>query len=105
MIDFVKYSVPMLYSRNKSLAYRESIVESSVALLGFLKREGLILNDPFDEQGMLKMDFELRLSELSPEGVEMFKKIVPSWLLKNDRSGIHSDTSYLEKSLLKLRAG
>jgi hypothetical protein len=104
MIDFTKYSVPMLYSRNKNLEYKKQIIESSKALLGFLKREGLITKEPFEDDGALKMDFELKLSDLSPQGVELFAKAVPLWLTKNDQGGDRSDVGLLEKALKKIKA-
>ncbi|MFZ0153324.1 hypothetical protein [Pseudomonas sp.] len=104
MVDFTKYSVPMLYSRNKNLEYKQHIIESSTALLGFLWREGVIVNNPFDDAGNLKMDFILKLSDLSPEGVGLFKKAIPMWLQKNDRGGDRSDVGGLEKELKKIRS-
>ncbi|MBV7566010.1 hypothetical protein [Pseudomonas sp. PDM27] len=104
MVDFTKYSVPMLYSRNKNLEYKQHVIDASMALLGFLWREGLIANKPFDDAGGLKMDFIVKLSDLSPEGVELFKKAVPAWLQKVDRGGDRSDVVGLEKELKKIRS-
>jgi len=104
MKDFTKYSVPMLYSRNKNLEYKQHIIDTSTALLGFLWREGLIVKKPFDDAGNLKMDFIVKLSDLGPEGIELFKKAIPAWLQKNDRGGDRSDVGGLERGLKKIRS-
>lgn len=103
MVDLTKYSVPMLYSRSKNLEYKESIIEKSVSLLSFLKREGLIKNEPFDADGNLDMTFILRQSDLAPDGLELFKKAIPAWLGKLDRGLAATDVSYLEKALREIR--
>ena len=104
MVDFTKYSVPMLYGRSKNLEYKRHVIEISTALLGFLWREGLVVKVPFDDAGGLKMDFIVKLSDLSSEGEELFKKIVPAWLQKIDRGGDRSDVTGLEKELKKIRS-
>ncbi|WP_199900110.1 hypothetical protein [Caldalkalibacillus mannanilyticus] len=77
MVDLTKYSVSLLYSRSKNLDYKKSIKESSTSLLVFLKEQGLITDDPLDEHGVLKLDFIVKESDLSPEGSSYSRKPYP----------------------------
>ncbi|WP_373233282.1 hypothetical protein [Cohnella sp.] len=95
MVDLTKYSVPLLYSRSKNLDYKKSIIETSTSLLLFLKQQGMIADDPLDEYGALKLDFIVKESDLTSEGIELFKKAIPAWLRKLDRGGKPDDTSSL----------
>lgn len=103
MVDLTKYSVPLLYSKSKNLDYKKSIIETSTSLLVFLKEQGLITDDPLDEHGALKLDFIVKESDLSSEGIELFKGAVASWLRKLDRGGNHGDTSSLQIALDEIR--
>lgn len=103
MVDLVKFSVPLLYSRNKNLEYKSNIIEMSTSLLGFLKQENLIKTEPFTTSGDLKMDFELRESEITPDGLKMFKDAIPKWWKKIDQGLDRSDIEYLKASLKKIR--
>lgn len=103
MVDLTKYSVSLLYSRSKNLDYKKSIKESSTSLLVFLKEQGLITDDPLDEHGVLKLDFIVKESDLSPEGIELFKEAIPAWLRKLDRGINPEDTSFLLGALDEIR--
>jgi hypothetical protein len=74
----------------------------SSALLGFFYREKLINKNPFDSEGMLKMDFELRESEMSLEGRELFCSAVPKWWRKIDKGMEPANVHYLEAELTKI---
>ncbi|WP_162868434.1 hypothetical protein [Pseudomonas viridiflava] len=104
MIDLVKFSLPLLLSRNKNLQYKKNIMDMSVSLLRFLESENLISIGPFTDSGELKSDFELRESQFTEEGLEFFKRAVPKWWNKIDRGLDRSDVTYLESELLKIRA-
>ncbi|WP_095097409.1 hypothetical protein [Pseudomonas sp. Irchel 3A5] len=104
MIDFTLFSVPMLYSRNKNTQYKEYVIQMSTALLKFLHDEGIISTLPFTENGDLKMDFLIRKSDVTEEGVELFKTAIPKWWQKIDRGLDRSDVSYLKRELDKMRA-
>ncbi|AJW65130.1 hypothetical protein VO54_03704 [Elizabethkingia miricola] len=103
MIDLTKYSVSTLYSRNKSRSYKESIIARSTALLLFLKNNNLISKDPIDENGNLKLDFIVKESDLTLEGLELFKKAIPSWMRGTDRGRDPEDISSLLRALGKIR--
>lgn len=104
MIDFTLFSVPLLYSRNKNLQYKENTIQMSTALLKLLHDEGVISTPPFTENGDLKMDFLVRKSDVTEEGVELFKNVIPKWWQKIDRGLDRSDVSFLKRELDKLRA-
>lgn len=104
MTDLVKFSLPLLLSRNKNLQYKKNIMDMSVSLLRFLESENLISISPFTDSGELKSDFELRESQFAEEGLELFKRAVPKWWNKIDRGLDRSDVTYLESELLKIRA-
>lgn len=101
--DFTLCSLPMLYSRNKNRTYHERITRSLTALLTFMKANELFAKDPFNEDGSLNKAFELKQSEVTPEGVEMFRKIVPGWFTYLDKGGTVDNLSRLEKGLEKIR--
>lgn len=103
MTNLTKYSVPLLYSRNKNQAYKDAVIKSSTALLLFLKQQQLIASEPLDGNGDLKLDFVVRESDLTPEGLELFKKAVPAWLRGLDRGKNPEDISALSKSLDEIR--
>ncbi|KPY87361.1 hypothetical protein RA263_27385 [Pseudomonas syringae pv. tagetis] len=103
MLDLVKFSVPLLYSRNKNLQYKENIIQMSTALLKFLKDENLICTTPFTESGELKKDFEIRESDLTEEGVELFKSAIHKWWKKIDAGLDRSDVSFLKSELEKIK--
>lgn len=103
MVDLTKYSVPTLYSRNKNLSYKEGVIARATPLLVFLKQQDLISKDPLDENGSLKLDFIIKESDLTPEGLELFKKAVPAWMRGTDRGRDPDDTSSLMKALNEIR--
>jgi len=92
----------MLLSRNKSEAYKRLVLKQLEALMGFLKEEGLIVIDPFDDSGNLKQDFVLSASGSSREGVELFKCAIPAWFKYLDAGGDVNNLSSLKKALASL---
>lgn len=104
MVDFTMFSVPLLYSRNKNLQYKENIIQMSTALLKFLQDEGVISTLPFTESGDLKMNFVIRKSDLNEQGVELFKHAIQKWWKKIDAGLDRSDVRFLKRELDKLRA-
>lgn len=103
-VDLSLHNIPMLLSANKSDTYRDQIIRISIALMIFLKKHALLVGaEPFDDKGNIKEDFVLRMSNLKPEGLELFKKAVPSWSAFIDNGGNIEDVSRLEKALQKIR--
>ncbi|WP_205965253.1 hypothetical protein [Paraburkholderia flava] len=104
MVDLSLHNIPVLLSANKSDAYRDQIIRISTSLLNFLKENDLLVNaDPFDEGGKIKEDFVLRMSNVTPDGLELFKKIIPGWSAYIDKGGEIENVSRLEKGLKKIR--
>lgn len=104
MIDLIKYSMPVLINANKNKTYRERVRKNGKTLMGFLKNNNLITIDPFYENGEIKENLEVRQSELTDEGLELFKKAIPSWWNYLDKGGDSDNISILEKALTKVRS-
>lgn len=108
-IDFTLHNIPMLLTRNKSKQWQEDIIKSSTVLLGFLKNNELLIGvDPFDEQGELKTDTVIKMSNVTKDGLELFKTTVDGWynyLAKSTVPNKYENISRLEKGLAKIREG
>jgi len=103
MIDYVKYDLKMLLSRNKSLTYQEAILRDGKTLMAFLKENGLITVDPFDESGDIKKDLIVRQSDLTDEGIKLFAGPIKKWWGVLDRGGKPENISLLKKGLDQIR--
>ena len=104
--DLSLHNIPVLLSANKSDAYRQQILKISTVLLGFMKESGLLVDvDPFDLDGSVKQDFVLRMSNVTDEGLVLFKNVVPKWSAYIDSGGSIEDVARLEKGLQRIRAG
>lgn len=106
-IDYTLLDLPMLLTRNKNKWWQDPIIQSSIALLGFLKKHELLIDvEPFDEQGNLKTDTVVKMSNVTPEGLELFKAAVNGWYDYLARSTVptkYQNVSRLEKGLAKIR--
>ena len=106
-IDYTLHNLPMLLTRNKNKWWQDPIIQSSIALLGFLKKHELLIDvEPFDEQGNLKTDTVIKKSNLTPEGLELFKTAIPGWhnyLAKSTVPTKYQNVIRLEKALAKIR--
>lgn len=72
-------------------------------LLDFLQRNSLLNEGLSFPVGMIPGDFALRSSDLSAEGLELFKKSYHKWLKSIDKGKPETDTSLLERELRKIR--
>lgn len=108
-IDFSLHNIPMLISRNKSKEWKENIIRSSITLLSFMEKNKLLVNiKPFDKDGKLKIDTVIKMSNVTDEGLELFKNIVDGWykyLAKSTVLDKYENISRLEKGLAKIREG
>lgn len=106
-IDYTLRNLPMLLTRNKNKWWQDSVMQSSTALFGFLKKHELLIDvEPFDEKGNLKTDTVLKKSNLTPEGQELFDIAVDGWFDYLARSTVptkYQNVSRLEKALAKIR--
>ncbi|MEE3664878.1 hypothetical protein V2I52_23715 [Brenneria sp. g21c3] len=105
--DFTLHNVQMLLTRNKSKQWQEEIIKSSTVLLAFLKNNGLLVDvDPFDEQGKLKIDTVIKMSNVTKDGLALFKNTVDGWynyLARSTAPNKYENISRLEKGLVKIR--
>lgn len=108
-IDLNLHNIPMLITRNKSKEWEEGIIRSSTSLLNFMERNELLVNiKPFDKDGNLKLDTVLKMSNVTEEGLEFYKKVVIGWqnyLAKSTAPDKYENISRLEKGLAKIREG
>lgn len=103
-IDFTLYSLPMLLTRNKSKEWREQILARANVLISFLNRSNLLVNIiPFDDDDNLKEDLIIKKSNVTDEGLELFKNVIPGWSQFLDKGGKIENISRLEKGLEKIR--
>ena len=105
--DYALHNLPMLLTRNKNKWWQEPIMQSSTALLSFLKKHELLIGvEPFDEQGKLKTNTIIKKSNLTPDGLELFKTAVDDWLASVDKTTAankYQNVSRLEQGLAKIR--
>lgn len=105
--DPILYDLPMLIAKNKTNLWQEHSTKTSTALMRFLKKHDLLIGvEPFDEQGKLKTDTIIKKSNLTPDGLELFKTVVNSWLKYIDRSSAankYQNFNRLENGLTEIR--
>ncbi|KAA9002008.1 hypothetical protein FJU30_06935 [Affinibrenneria salicis] len=106
-IDFILCDVQMLLSRNKGREWREMILKYTTSLMRFLSNHQLLVDvTPFDEDGRLKEDLLVRKSNVTAEGLALYKQVIPGWGRYLDRSTVenkYENISRLEKGLAALR--
>ncbi|MCG8711054.1 hypothetical protein JHU04_004403 [Brenneria sp. 4F2] len=105
--DFTLYSIPTLITRNKSKEYQESVILTATSLFKFFKENQLFVDiEPFDGNGELKLDTVLKKSNVTEEGLELFKNVVDGWenyLARSTAPNKYENISRLEKGLAKIR--
>ncbi|MCG8711073.1 hypothetical protein JHU04_004432 [Brenneria sp. 4F2] len=107
-IDYILHSVPDLLKSTKNNEFKKQFIETSSSLLNFMKENNLLINcEPFDEDGNLKLDIEVYMSNVSEDGIELFKnKVISGWfnyLSKSTDPDKYQNISRLEKGLAKIR--
>ena len=103
MIDHVRFSYPHFLNASKNTSYRKSIKSMGKSLMRFLVENNLILFNPFKEDGELKDDLTVRISDLTPEGVEILSAPVAKWWDFIDKSGDANDVKILKNALDQIR--
>ncbi|MCX8712158.1 hypothetical protein J3U57_06910 [Gilliamella sp. B3464] len=105
--DPILYDLPMLIAKNKTNLWQEHSTKTSTALMRFLKKHDLLIGvEPFDEQGKLKTNTIIKKSNLTPDGLELFKTAVDDWLASVDKTTAankYQNVSRLEQGLAKIR--
>lgn len=108
-IEFTVISIPTHLSRNKSKEWREQTIRTFTSLCSFLYKNQLITGvNPFYANGELNLDTVIKISNLTSEGLEFYKMVIPGWYSYLDKSIVgdkYENVSRLEKGLAKLREG
>ena len=103
-IDFFMFDLPALLGANNSREYQERILLRATVLTNFLIQNNLIINiEPYDDNGNIRKDLVIKLSNLTPDGVELFRKPVNNWLKAHDRGTRIENINILEKGLAKIK--
>ncbi len=104
-VDFIVYSYPSLLNANKSKDYQDRICLRTKVLVDFLYQNNLLVNiDPYDGSGNVKEALVLFASNLTDDGLELFKKPVQNWLSAHDRGTKIEKITILEKGLAKIKS-
>ncbi|MBS9774354.1 MAG: hypothetical protein KGV59_04265 [Tenacibaculum sp.] len=103
--DFIVYRYESLLNANKSNDYQERIHKMTKVLVDFLYNNNLLVNiQPYDKDGNVKLDLVIMYSNLTEDGVEMFKKPVRNWMKAHDRGTRIDKITILEKGLEKIKS-
>ncbi len=102
--DFIVLDYSTLLNANKSKDYQDRIHLRMKILINFLYQNNLLVNiEPYNEQGNVKEDVILFASNLTADGLELFKKPVQNWFSAHDRGTPIEKITILEKGLEKIR--
>ncbi|QAR31674.1 DNA polymerase III [Ornithobacterium rhinotracheale] len=102
--DLTLFDLKVFLNANKSEWWKNYYLEMSSVLSNFLIDNNLLVDImPFDDDGNVKLDLTIKQSNLTPEGVELFKKAIPNWYKSHERGAEISKISILEKGLKKIR--
>ena len=64
-MDMTLFNFQTFWEANSDEDYREDIIRMSIALMTFLKKNGLLIDiDPFNEDGSIKENIVIRKSSL-----------------------------------------
>ena len=95
----------MYLNANKSNWWRNYYLNMASVLCKFLLENDLLLDvEPFDKDGTIRENLLIKSSNLTPTGIEMFKKIIPNWSKSHERGAPIEKITILEKGLAKIRA-
>jgi hypothetical protein len=94
---------PLLHSYRKIPEFQEKLLETSTILLSFLKEHKLLKSDRFINLVGNEKDFEIKFSELTEKGQQLFDDgHVDRWLDANDDIRKPITTRRLETGLRKI---
>ncbi len=99
MMSLLRFNYATLLKRSKNLSYRAQITKITIVLMTFLKENGLIMIEPFEDDGSLKEDLVLYNSDLTDVGNLLFKEYYPKWSSCIDRGGDVNNTKILSDGL------
>ena len=105
IMDFVLFDHQLLLNRSNDIDYKEGIIKSTISLMNFLKKNGLLVDiEPFNEDGSIKENIVIRKSNVTDEGFQLFIKPVNNWWNALDRGTPPEKVTILENGLKKIRA-
>jgi hypothetical protein len=102
--ESILFDLGFLWSASKNNTYRNSLLQMTNALVNFLNTKELttvVLTAPDEKSAQ---DFTIRLSDLTAEGLEVYKVAERRWMPALDRGSKPSDVTILERALNNLRA-
>ncbi len=102
--DFIVYNYQTLLNANKREDYQDRMHLMTKVLVDFLYNNKLLVNlEPYDESGSVKLNLVIMFSNLTEDGVEMFKKPIRNWWSAHDRGTRIDKITILEKGLEKIK--
>ncbi|WP_024468253.1 hypothetical protein [Treponema pedis] len=102
MKDTVLLNVKTLMGAYIRQIDKDNILISCRNLLRFSYEKGLLQENPFDEQGDLKIDTVIRESDLTEMGKQIFDDLADKWFAYTDRTQKYDNIIMLEKYFNKL---
>lgn len=103
-MDYKLYDHQIFLERCSDEDYKESITKAAISLMTFLKENDLLVGvEPFNEDGSLKDDIIIRKSNVTDDGLELFRKPVNNWWNALDRGTSPEKITILERGLKKIR--
>jgi hypothetical protein len=105
MDDFTIDRVSWHTQRQGNTEPREKTIQRFFVFADFLQRNGLTVRDISRPEATIDDAFEIRSSDLTPEGLSLVKIAYDKWLRRVDRGMDPSKLSIFEKALADLRNG
>lgn len=102
--DFIVFNYSSLLNANKSKDYQNETHLVTKVLVDFLYKNKLLVNiEPYSKNGKVKEDFVLYASNLTDDGLDLFRKPVRNWFSAHDRGTAIEKVTILEKGLAKIQ--
>ena len=97
MKDIVLLNVRMLVDAYIRQADKSNTLIACRNLLQLSYNNGLLHNNPFDEQGDLNIDTVIKESDLTDLGKQLFDDLADKWFAYTDRTQKYDNITMLEK--------
>jgi hypothetical protein len=99
MEKFLIESMPTDLARSKNKDYQENLAKCRKSLYVFLYKNGLLLVNPLNSDESLSRTLEIYSTDLTPAGLDLFKKPVQAWYKARSKDRNYENLSILEKAL------
>ena len=104
-MDYTLLNLAVHLSANNNPEYKKQVINTSISLMHFFYDNKLLIDiEPFDKNGVIKADLVVKKSNVTVEGLELFKKPVQDWFKFIDKGGNPENVSRLSKALEKIRS-